>query len=287
MRISYRLTRFISWAMLTVVVLLSGCATTRIIKGPLPEEAREAEDALIFKRKDAPVPGKMEAAEGRLRVGEKLTYAIQWMGMNVGTATLEIKGIADIDGHKTYHIFFSAQSNKVLSKIYGVRDYIHSFVDIERLVPLRLENYRREGRHRKEEVVIYDQDTHTARRESLLSGKVEYVEILPKSQDVLSCLYYLRLQNTGVGESVFVPVNARKKNYQLGMKVEKREMLKLSAIGTYRALLTRLAATLGGKPLRKGEIRVWFSDDAQKIPLLVKGRFFRIGAIDGVLVKIE
>ena len=269
---------------LLCLVLIAGCGrAVRIIRGPLPEEALK-ESALIA------ALGKKRAEskfKGPLRVGEKFTYSIQWLGLNVGTATLEVKEVVEVEGRQAYHIVSTARSNRLISKIYKVRDHVHSFVDVERFVPLRFEKYQSEGFYRSKEIITYNHDAHTAVQKSLISGESKDIKILPNTQDVLSCLYYFRIQDVKAGKSVFIPVNARDKNYTLEVKALKLEMLRVARIGTFRVIKVEPLAKFRGIFVKKGKILIWITDDKEKIPLLVRTKVPIAGSVDIVLTKIE
>ena len=271
------------------ISLISGCGRAiRIIREPIPEGVARSEGALIFEERKPSIEKKEEERpEGPLRVGEKFTYSLQWLGLRVGTATLEVKEIVDIKDRRAYHIILNARSNRWLSRIYKVRDDIHTFVDVERLTPLRFESYRREGGYRCREITTYDQDAHIAVQKSLISGITKDIKIPPDTQDVLSCPYYFRTQDIKIGESLSIPVNAREKNYKLETKVLKLEMLRIWGIGTYRVIKVEPSAKSEGKSVKKGKMLIWFTDDKEKIPLFVKIKVPIVGSVYVVLIKIE
>ncbi len=269
---------------LVSIFLLTGCGVFRkarlpeVLEVPLPQvsttEVRPEEEPLL---KSRPFP-----------VGEKLTYSLRWTGIHVGHATLEVEDIVEFNGFRTYKVVSRARSNDFFSLIYRVDDMIQSFIDLKKLYSLRLEKRQEEGNYRSFKITEYDQINHTARQFKYKSGSVEETgfSIPSDVQDILSCFYYLRNQNLEAGKSVFIKVNADEKNYDLEVKVHKKERIEIPDLGAYDAILVEPLAKFQGIFVRKGKILIWVTDDSRKIPLLMKSKI-PIGSIVAVLEKIE
>ena len=221
-------------------------------------------------------------------VGEKLTYSLRWTGVHVGHATLEVKDIIEFNDSRAYRVISRAQTNDFFSLIYRVDDMVQSFIDINKFYSLRLEKRQEEGNYRSFKIIEYDQVHHTARQFKYKDGSVEEVKfsIPPDVHDILSCLYYLRNQNVNVGESIFIKVSADDKNYDLEVKVHKKERIEIPGLGAHDAILVEPIAKFKGIFMSKGKMQVWVTDDSRKIPLLMKGRI-PVGSIVAVLEKIE
>ena len=52
-----------------------------------------------------------------LKIGEKLEYSVEWLGVPVGKIMLFIEGEKNINGHDCYYVTARAGPNKYLSKI--------------------------------------------------------------------------------------------------------------------------------------------------------------------------
>lgn len=218
------------------------------------------------------------------RVGEMLDYHIRWMGLGVGTATLEVKEIVSLNERQVYHLIMRARSNRFLSTFYPVEDEIHSFVDVKTLLPYSFRKIQREGRYRADEEMVYDQTHHLATYHSFRSQSTKQMEIPPDVQDALSTLYYFRILPLEMGKSVFIDVNADEKNWRLEVQLLKTGMLKLPERKEIPALLVEPLAKFHGVFIRKGRMRIWFSLDEKRIPLYMKARI-PFGIIEVILKK--
>ena len=87
-----------------------------------------------------------------------------------------------------------ARTNDFFSKFFEVRDRYESYMDTTELYSLRYEKHIREGKFKRDEAVDFDQSAHRA------TYKDKVVPIPPRSQDVLSALYYIRALPLEVGQ---------------------------------------------------------------------------------------
>lgn len=258
-------------AVIMGVFLIAGCGiATQYRIANLPEEV------------------SIEAAAKKLDIGEKFTYKAEWLGMDVGIATLSVQGITERNGRKVYHILATAESTPVISKLYKVEDKISSYMDVERLYPVRFEKQQREGGYRSDEYTDFDQAKGKAYYFSRRNHSKKEYEIPEKVQDPLSCMYYFRLQDVAVGESVFANVNTDEKNYLLEAKILKKGFVKIQGVGEWEAFMVEPLPWFQGKVTRKAKVTMWLSADEKRIPLLLvtKGIPF-VGTVTITLQKIE
>ena len=235
-------------------------------------------------------PGKIEIEDPveKLQVGERFTYKAEWLGMDVGTATLSVEEVTTQNGRKVYHILATAESAALISKIYKVKDYISTYLDVEFLYPVRFEKEQREGGYRSDEYTDFDQERGMAFYFSRLNHSKKEYAIPEKVQDPLSCLYYFRLQDIDVGKSVFANVNADEKNYLVEAKVHNKGFIKIEGVGEWEAFMVEPLPWFQGKITRRAKATIWFSADEKRIPLLVttSGIPF-VGSVKITLQRIE
>jgi hypothetical protein len=207
--------------------------------------------------------------------GEKLVFSVQYGIVNAGNASLEIRNIASLDSVDCYRIVSNARTNDVFSVVFKVRDRYESYMDTTELYSLRYEKHVREGKFKRDEVVNFDQHEHTAIYQD------REVRIAPRTQDVLSALYYVRTLPLEVGQSVSVANHTDGKNYPLVINVLRRETVKVDA-GTFDCLV--LEPILRGPAIftQKGRLTVWVTNDRYKIPVLMKSKVV-IGSVAAVL----
>ena len=223
---------------------------------------------------ETPVPSFVPFGDG-----EKLVFSVQYGIINAGEATLEIRNIAEIDGIPCYHIVSDARTNRVFSKFFKVRDRFESFMDTTALVSLYYEKHLREGKYRKNEAVKFDQTSHLA------IYKDKEVPIPPRTQDVLSSLYYVRTLPLEVGQSFAVSNHTNGKNYPLVVKVLRKERITVEA-GSFNCIVVEPILRSAGLFKHKGRLTVWLTDDKYRIPVLMESKVV-VGAISAVLKSYQ
>ncbi len=233
----------------------------------LNSDSLAIEDSLSI---DDPAPAFLTFGEG-----EKFVYSVQYGIISAGEATLEIRNIAYIDSVPCYHIISDARSNKVFSTFFKVRDRFESFMDTLSLVSLYYEKHLREGKYRKDEAVKFDQVNHKA------IYREREVPIPPRTQDVLSSLYYVRTLSLKVGQSIAVANHTNGKNYPLVVKVLREERITVEA-GTFDCIVVEPFLKSAGVFRHKGRLTVWLTNDRYRIPVLMESKVV-IGAISAVL----
>ena len=231
---------------------------------------------------------EIELPTEKLQVGERFTYKAEWLGMDVGIATLSVTEITERNGRQVYKIVATVRTTPILSKIYKVEDEIISYLDVEELYPVRFEKKQREGGYRSDEYVDFYQKKGKAVYFSRLSHEKKEFYIPKGVQDALSCMYYFRLQDVSVRKSIFASVNLDERNYLLEAKVRKKGFIRIKDVGEWEAFMVEPLPWFQGKIERKAKATMWFSSDEKRIPLLMitSGIPF-VGTVTITLQKIE
>jgi hypothetical protein len=212
-------------------------------------------------------------------VGEELVFSVQYGIVTAGEATIEVRNIAVIDGRPCYYIVSDARTNDVFSVFYRVRDRFVSLMDTTDLVSVRYEKHLREGRHKSDRTVVFDQRQHKAYYND------KEVPIAPRTQDVLSALFYVRTLPLKVGQSIAIANHTDGKNYPLLVRVLGEERITVEA-GTFDCLVVEPFLRYPGIFTQKGRMKVWLTNDKYKMPVLVKSKVI-IGEVSAVLKKYK
>ncbi|MEI8176008.1 MAG: DUF3108 domain-containing protein [Candidatus Omnitrophota bacterium] len=228
----------------------------------------------------------IEPARKALRVGEKLFYDVLWNGIYVGEGTLEVKEIVTVRGREAYHIVATARSNEFLSKFYRLEDEIHSYIDTKDLSSLRFEKTQYEGKHHSDEITDFDQQEHRGHFESRLSHSKKEFDIPPRVQDLASVFYYFRTLDVVENSKVTIDVNADERNWKVDMNVLGTEYLPIRRKGIHKVFCVAPKAPFKGVISKRGKVWVYFSADAERIPLFIKIRI-PFGFVVGVLERRE
>jgi hypothetical protein len=227
-----------------------------------------------------PLALSSEMSAQAVKTGERLTYDISWLNILAGTAVMEVQpdGAADETRAK---LVTTAQSRPAISKFFPVDNRVESEVDLRTQLPQHMVFHRREGKNKEdiEYTFHHAEGTVTAVRQ----GTTETLPIPAGTQDLISCLYYVRNQLPMTpGASLILNVHHDKKNRQVEVRVENLETLE----GTWGRVQTAQVVVImpfKGLFINKGNIRVWFTTDERRIPVRMKAKVI-IGAIVADLV---
>src|SRR5437870_8923590 len=127
---------------------------------------------------------------GHFKVGERLTYALNWGIIAAGTAVMEVAERQTLGGRPVVKLVHTARSNEFISAFYPVNNRVESLLDEEAGYPHHLLFKRREGRRKNDIEVVFDQTAHRATVTK--DGTTETMEVPPGVQDTLSVVYFAR-----------------------------------------------------------------------------------------------
>ena len=197
-------------------------------------------------------------------------YSAEWRLWTAGTATLRLERAG-----MQHKVTATADSSGFVALLYKVHDRFETYFDPRTFCSARVVKHTEEGFRRRETTIQFDY----ARRKAVLDernpknnqAKHEEEDIPGCVTDVLSGIYYLGSLPLQVGSTYTFPVNDGGKGMELKATVEAREQIKTDA-GTFQTLRVQPVATSG--PKKRGSVWIWYSDDAQRIPVQMRARAF-------------
>ena len=231
-------------------------------------------------RNDPPVSAPLP-----FKPGEKLTYEISWSNIvQAGTAVMEVKVETQPDGDLAYRFISTAVSAGLVAKFYTVSDTVESLVDAASLHPLVFLLDQRHGTRTKKREMCFDREEGTVTEET--NGKTETYPVPANVQDALSSLYYVRTkQDFTIGKPIMIDVHQDGKMWSVEVQTLGREKLK-TVFGELDTIKLKTYPKYEGVFQNKGEIYIWVTDDARKIPVLMKS-VISIGSILATLVDFK
>lgn len=212
------------------------------------------------------------------KVGERLVYAVEWCGFNVGQAIVEVASRLRYSGHECFLLRAETRGNRFVNSIYPVEDRIESYVDVRSLQPRKFVKSLREGRYRKDEYIDFDWGVRRAtyyRRDWKVPGEIYKkkleIEFPLNVHDPLSSIFYLRALKPRLGQTISMIVNTDKNNWEIKAALLRRETLKLPGAGRFEALYLEPEYKFEGlfrrrNPEKGGDVRVWL-DSRTLLPL--------------------
>jgi hypothetical protein len=151
-----------------------------------------------------------------------------------------------------------------------VRDELESLIDVDGIFSRRYWTKQDEGNKKRERKYEFDQENNIA------YYKDDTYYIIYGIQDEVSAIFYVRTRELEVGTPVYVDIFARKQNWRVKCNVLRTETIKVGA-GEFDTILVEPEINFDGI-MKKGKIKVWFTNDERRIPVQVKSKIV-IGAI--------
>jgi hypothetical protein len=231
----------------------------------------------LFAQQPAPRPAPVRSAVQappatyQMPVGQTFTYDVDWRLFNAGTATIRV----ETAGRET-RVYATADAAGVVSVLYHVHDTLESFLDPKTFCSRTLNKHTEEGRRRLNTNIVFDY----TRGKSVLDEtnlrdnkpKHEENEIPSCVADVVSSPFYIASLPLTDNATYTFPLNDGGKTADVNVAVEGKEELKLTA-GTFNTIRVRVMSNTG-KLKDKGQLWLWLTDDARRLPVQMKARMF-------------
>ena len=245
------------------IVLVVACATLAAVRADdrhAPSESPKVNQPLPFK------------------VGEKLLYQVSFSKLIFGGTIGEIKLSVGNPDHsaKNSRLALKAEiaSKGFFPKFFGlkVRDTYSCVVNAEDFGLHESQKSIHEGKNRHEQKAVIDRDTGRVTftdRNLAESNAVAKTREGPSPtwiQDLLSATYFVRTQQLVEGDVIPIPISEGGVVYQIEVIVEKREEVKVDA-GRFQTVRLNAKVFDGRYIHRSGEMLLWISDDAMRIPV--------------------
>jgi hypothetical protein len=218
--------------------------------------------------------------------GEKLTYAVSWSKIvDAGIAVMEVKSGPTTDNSHAYHLLTSTRTVGVVEAFYPVRESIESIMDADGLYSLSYSLKETQGKKKRRKEITFDYERKKVRI-ALNDDQPVVLPVPGHMQDALSSLYSVRARKDFVvGKSVFVDVIDGDKIWSVEVQTLGKERIKTPA-GEFDTIKVKTYPKYEGVFMNKGEIYIWLTDDARKLPVLMKS-IITIGSIVATLTNIE
>ena len=217
--------------------------------------------------------------------GEKLTYEISWSKIvKAGIAVMEVREATTGENRPAYEFVSSTHSTGLVDKFYPVRDTVKSIVDSEEFGSLSFSLRSNRGKRTRERDMQADPAKGTVR--VTVNGESRVYPVPERVQDALSSLYYLRTRgDLVVGRQIVVDVHDSGKTWAVEIQTLGRERISTPA-GDFDTIKIVTHPRYEGVFMHKGEIMIWLTDDARRVPVLMKSTI-SIGSIVATLTEME
>ncbi|PID31052.1 MAG: hypothetical protein CR982_00350 [Candidatus Cloacimonadota bacterium] len=219
--------------------------------------------------------------------GEFLHFTVSYGVITAGYATISIDRTEYIKGRDCYVLKTTAKSRSAFDWIFKVRDQTESFLDIERFHSHKFTKRLREGSYKIDSELNFFQENGVARyrskryKKGKIKKKYRIIDIPYNTLDPLSALFYVRVMDLKVGETIFLPAVGTRKSYNIKVIVHKRETVKVGA-GKFDCFVVEPVMADGGVFKKDGRVKVWLTADERKMPVKMSTKVY-IGSIEAEL----
>ncbi|HWR16910.1 MAG TPA: DUF3108 domain-containing protein [Terriglobales bacterium] len=213
---------------------------------------------------------------------ETYVFGAEWRIWDAGTVTLGLSR----EGTQQ-RVTGSAESKGVVSLLYPVHDSFQSLYDPKTFCSIGVRKHTEEGFRKRDTLISFNYTRRKAVLDetNLKNNESKHVEndIPGCVTDVLSGFMYLRSLPLIPGTTYTFPINDGGKTVDVVTRVEAKEQIKVPA-GTFQTI--RVSPEGGGAFKLKGKIWIWYTDDARRIPVQMRGKMFW-GTLTLKLQRIE
>ncbi|KAA0891441.1 DUF3108 domain-containing protein [Oryzomonas rubra] len=244
------------------------------VSAPLPGAARKAATA------PAIAPPLRTAGEFLASKNEKLTYAISLLGLPVGNAELEAK-----NENGEVRITLRIKSNTAISSLYPVDDVVETRHIAGNFLITKIK--QQEGSFKSDiGFTLFLRDKSVFWIDLLKKRSVK--ESIPTSDvlDTLSGFYYLRNRALQVGTTEMLHIYDSEVYADVPVEVLRREKMRLPNLKEVNTVVVRPLQQTAGIFRRTGEILIWMTDDANKVPVRIVTSI-ALGKVTADLVSAE
>jgi hypothetical protein len=223
--------------------------------------------------------------------GESLTYTVKYLGAFAGTARIDVGSAASRQGVTTWPLVVTVRSGGLAETLYPVRDRYVDWWDPAVALPVEsslsaAEGGERSGFHIRFERGRAGPDGGVAADVQLWSDgerTEELRSVEPRTQDILSAIFWLRTLPLAVGDHYELPIFMGKAQWPLGATVLDRETV-VTELGPSDCVHLRLSASIKGRLGNRRDLDAYFSADARHLPVLLDSELvighLRVGLTD-------
>ena len=223
------------------------------------------------------------------KVGEKITYTVQYGVITAGTASLELIS-ETLNGNEVWHSKFLAKTTGIADAFFKVFDIYESFIDPVTELPVMSIRNIREGRYRKYNEVLFD---HKTRADSaILTSDLTGIHITPQGiHDILSCFYYFRNHilpvdsNLKKGELITITTWFTDQLYPIRLRYIGTDEIRTKA-GKIKCYKFNPVSEIGRLFKTEEDVSFWFSTDKNFLPVKIRFDIF-VGAFTVEILSYE
>jgi hypothetical protein len=222
-------------------------------------------------------------ANAAFKAGENLTYQIRYGIIVAGITTLSLAE-EDYNNKTVFRARTLGQTTGLADKLYGVKDIYESWFDKETNLPYKQIRDISEGRYRKYNEVTYNRQNNT------VNSKLSGVHCVPPNiLDLTSTFYYIRridFSNLKEQDVLLVNMYFNDEVFPLRLIYRGKETIR-TKLGKIKCIKICPVVEVGRLFKAPDNVTIWFSDDENCLPILVKMDIRLVGPVMFKLIRYE
>lgn len=217
------------------------------------------------------------------KAGENLTYQIRYGFVVGGVTTLSLTEVV-YKKRKVFHAMAIGQTTGMAEKVYGVKDIYQSWFDKETNLPFKQIRDIHEGSYQRYNEVTYNRINNT------VNSKLSGIHRVPrKILDLSSAFYYIRrvdFTKMKVGDVSVVNMYFSDEIFPFRFKYLGKETIR-TKFGKISCLKISPLVEVGRMFKTQEDLTVWFTNDENCLPVLVRMDIRVVGSVLLKLIKYE
>lgn len=221
----------------------------------------------VFSQKPVPA-SKLPAIKGEasFKHGEELKYVLRYGFIHGGTATISSTQ-TKLGDTNVFHSSALAKTTGLVDKLFKVHDIYESYYTVDSNLPVKSVRNISEGSYK-----FYDEVTFDRKENMVISQKSGKHKVPEKILDMVSAFFYLRridFSNAKVNDIIYFDTFFGDELFPFSVIYKGKEEVKTSA-GKFKCLKFLPIVEPGRIFKENDDMLFWLSDDANKIPVMVK-----------------
>lgn len=214
---------------------------------------------------------------------EKLIYKAKFLGISIGTFIIMNNGKTMLNGQEALCFELKVKTLPFFSILFKTKSRYVSYMDTQKFVVLRHEEYVKGG-DLLESAVDFDYKDLTATYKNFINNQESTIKIPDKLLDVLSGGFYLRMIPLELGGTADLNIYADQKIYNYTGVLSSKTNVNLPNYGKQDAYYFKPSLFLDGKEVKKISAEIFFSTTAPTKTLSAALKT-RLGKVHVVLVE--
>jgi hypothetical protein len=205
-------------------------------------------------------------------VGELAEYQVRLGSLSVGSGSMEILGVSQVNGGQTYHARMRLSGGLPMAR---VNNTFESWIDVNGLFSRRFKQNQHEITFRRNRTYDFFPERRTYRRENGETGTIPSNRPL----DDVSFLYFVRTLPLRPGDVYEIPRYFKEDGNPVVIRVLRRETVTVPA-GTFNTVVVQPIIKTDGLFGEGGQAEVYFSDDSRRLLVQMRSRVPLIGSLN-------